>query len=143
MKLLLYTYFILGNTVDWRDGTYYLKRDSTVIKVPSSHQQSVVSSLSLPSLARKVAAVTNYNTTHSTSDSQRSAFFKQQLIVSILTSVILVIDIIMDILFKSQRNGNPVENIETCELEDTNKEKIRRRIMSKRISENNEDNNVG
>jgi len=125
--LPLYVYSVLGNTVDWRDGTYYLMRDSTVIRVPSSHQQqSVVSSLSLPSLARKVAAVTNYNTTHSTSDSQRSAFFQQQFVVSILTSVILVIDIILDILFKSQRNGNPVDNIEICESKDAGEEKKRR-----------------
>jgi hypothetical protein len=136
--LPLYIYSVIGNTVNWRDGTYYLLRDSTVIKIPSSHQQeSVVNSLSLPSLARKVAAVTNYNTTHSTSDSQRSEFFQQQFIISILTSVILVIDIVLDILFKSQRNGNPVDNIETC---DAGNEKIRRRIANRRVDNDDEAN---
>ncbi|CAI2189468.1 3191_t:CDS:2, partial [Funneliformis geosporum] len=144
--LPLYVYSVLGNTVDWRDGTFYLKRDSTVVKILSPHQKKgVVSSLSLPSLARKVAAVANYNTTHSTSDSQRSAFYKQQFIVSILTSLILVIDIVMDILFKSQRNGNPVDNTEACALENGNKEKMKRHIsdrQTKRVSGNN-DVNVG
>ncbi|RGB42736.1 glycosyl transferase family 21 protein [Rhizophagus diaphanus] len=138
--LPLYIYSVFGDTVDWRDGRYYLMRDSTVVKVSSSHQQqSVVGSLSLPSLARKVAIVTNYNTTRSTSDSQRLAFFQQQFIVSILTSVILVIDIVMDILLKSQRNGNPVENIEACELTE---EKIRRRIINRHVLGDNENNNV-
>ncbi|GBB99180.1 hypothetical protein RclHR1_03440013 [Rhizophagus clarus] len=126
--LPLYIYSIFGNTVGWRDDSYYLMRDSTVVKVSSSNQkQSVVGSLSFPSLAL---------------DSQRLAFFQQQFIVSILTSVILVIDIITDILFKSQRNGNPVENIETYELTDAGKEKIRRRMINRHVLGDDEYNNV-
>ncbi|GES93055.1 glycosyltransferase family 21 protein [Rhizophagus clarus] len=50
--LPLYIYSIFGNTVGWRDDSYYLMRDSTVVKVSSSNQkQSVVGSLSFPSLA--------------------------------------------------------------------------------------------
>lgn len=106
--LPLYIYSVSGNTVDWRDGTFRLMRDSTVEKIssqqpPQHGQHKSTGSISLPSFARNIAAITNYNTTHSTSNSQRNAFYQQQFIVSILTSIILVIDIIMDILFSSTR----------------------------------------
>ncbi|CAG8587106.1 7872_t:CDS:2 [Acaulospora morrowiae] len=125
--LPLYIYSVLGNNVDWRDGTFRLMRDSTVERIPSPHQHRSTGSLSLPSLARNIAAITNYNTTHSTSNIQRNAFYQRQFVVSILTSIILVIDIIMDILFSSNRNGNPVENLEADELRDSGKEKVRKR----------------
>ncbi|CAG8494024.1 759_t:CDS:2 [Dentiscutata erythropus] len=94
--LPLYIYSVFGTTVDWREGTYQLKRDSTVIKISSSHQQNQAGGSISSS---------------SSSDNQRSSFF-QQFIVSILTSFILVMNIFIDILFSSQRNGNPVENTE-------------------------------
>src|SRR5438045_9146065 len=53
--------------------------------------------------------------------------------------MILVIDIVLDILFKSQRNGNTVDNIESCELKDAGEEKIRRRIINRSVLG---DNNV-
>ncbi|GBC24670.2 glycosyltransferase family 21 protein [Rhizophagus irregularis DAOM 181602=DAOM 197198] len=81
--LPLYIYSVFGDTVDWRDGRYYLMRDSTVVKVSSSNQQQSVS--------------------------------------------------------ESQRNGNPVENIEACELTE---EKIRRRIINRHVLGDNENNNV-
>ncbi|RIB10912.1 glycosyltransferase family 21 protein [Gigaspora rosea] len=95
--LPLYIYSIFGTTVDWRDGTYRLKRDSTVVKISSSHLQHQASGSNSSPL--------------SSSDNQRSYFF-QQFIMSILTSFLLVINFFIDILFSSQRNGNPVENIE-------------------------------
>ncbi|CAG8585211.1 2901_t:CDS:2, partial [Acaulospora colombiana] len=127
--LPLYIYSVLGNNVDWRDDTFRLMRDSTVERIPSSQQQQHRSpgSLSLPSLARNITAIANYNTVHSTSNIKRTAFYQQQLVVSILTSIILVIDIIMDILFSSNRNGNPVESSEVDELKDSEKEKMKRR----------------
>ncbi|CAJ0647797.1 3034_t:CDS:2 [Entrophospora sp. SA101] len=61
--LPLYFYSVIGNTVGWRDGTYILMRDSTVMKSVASttnHHilQNASPNLSLSSFARNF---TNYN----------------------------------------------------------------------------------
>ncbi|CAG8509518.1 358_t:CDS:2, partial [Scutellospora calospora] len=128
--LPLYIYSILGTTVDWRDGTFRLKRDSTVIKISPLHKQHrATGSISSPP---------------SSSNNPKTAFFQQQFIVSILTSVILVINFFIDILFSSQRNGNPVENTEVEDLKDSEKEKTHisnmTRLRSMRRYKNETDN---
>ncbi|CAG8742960.1 22402_t:CDS:2 [Racocetra persica] len=105
--LPLYIYSMGGTTVDWREGTYRLMRDSTVVKISSSNRQHQASG--------------SISSSPPSSNNQRTLFF--QFIVSILTSVMLVINFFIDILFSSQRNGNPIETTEVEDLKDSEKRK--------------------
>ncbi|CAG8520183.1 4694_t:CDS:2 [Paraglomus occultum] len=93
--LPLYLYSIAGSTVDWRDTTYFLNSDATATIVsPSKRKQHSLS----------VIAPTNTQTRRMSSSNVHPW------LVSILTSIILMIDIVLDILLKSQRNGKPTES---------------------------------
>ncbi|CAG8697424.1 1360_t:CDS:2, partial [Ambispora leptoticha] len=116
--LPLYVYSVIGNTVDWRDGTFRLMTNSTVVKIqlPPPTNRSHKRSLSFPSLRLSTRPVDSRN------------FSLNPWVVASITSVILVIDIVMDVLFKSERNGKSREtDSNSLSLKPIDKEGSRRR----------------
>ncbi|KAG0046564.1 hypothetical protein BGZ83_008263 [Gryganskiella cystojenkinii] len=130
--LPLYAYAVLGSTVDWRDQTFKLMRDGTVrainegpipIKNPkitvSSSFSSAASTLSAPSSPTEAAFWTSKNLANtmvpeSTQASLRK-FFRHPAVISIVRSTFAVIHFAVDILIKSQRNGNEEEGEDELE----------------------------
>ncbi|KAF9960263.1 hypothetical protein BGZ72_007521 [Mortierella alpina] len=130
--LPLYAYAVVGSTVDWRDQTFLLLRNGTVqpispvIKAPkitvsaSSFGSSSGSSLSsspassLPPSPTTAAFWANTMVPQSTQASLRK-FFRNPTVISIVSNTLAVIHFVVDILIKSQRNGN---NQDYGQLED-------------------------
>ncbi|KAG0362854.1 hypothetical protein BGZ54_008463 [Gamsiella multidivaricata] len=133
--LPLYVYAVLGSTVDWRDQTFLLQRDGTVLplEVPTpeagiarddkddhstssssdpSSSRSLMGTVSVPpasptSLAPTTTFANLANTVvpQSTQVSLRN-FFRRPAVISLVSSTFAVIHFVVDILIKSQRNGN-------------------------------------
>ncbi|KAF9199025.1 hypothetical protein BGZ49_010913 [Haplosporangium sp. Z 27] len=119
--LPLYLYAVVGSTVDWRDQTFLLKRDGTVkplglsTTLPSlSTTTATAVPLSPPSsplspTSTTFAHLANTVVPQSTQDSLRN-FFRRPAVISAVSSTMAVIHFVVDILIKSQRNGNSDDN---------------------------------
>ncbi|KAF9912589.1 hypothetical protein EC991_010014 [Linnemannia zychae] len=123
--LPLFAYAVAGSTVDWRDQTFLLLRDGTVRPITPT-----VSTKPLPKVKVSVASATGSNSTppspttaafwantmvpQSTQTSIRK-FFRHPTVISIVRSTFAVIHFVVDILIKSQRNGNQEEDDELLE----------------------------
>ncbi|GJJ72591.1 ceramide glucosyltransferase [Entomortierella parvispora] len=126
--LPLYAYAVVGSTVDWRDQTFRLLRDGTVkainpapvavkgpkITVSSSFASTSSPTSSVPSSPTEAAFWTSKNLANtmvpeSTQASLRK-FFRHPAVISIVRSTFAVIHFVVDILIKSQRNGNQEED---------------------------------
>ncbi|KAF9194049.1 hypothetical protein BGZ51_001394 [Haplosporangium sp. Z 767] len=125
--LPLYAYAVAGSTVDWRDQTFLLLRDGTVqpllpstdLMVAESRLSSVSvasSSLSVPigsvlpssPASTTFANLANTMVPQSTQASLRR-FFRHPAVISVVSSIFAIIHFVVDILIKSQRNGNDEE----------------------------------
>ncbi|KAF9921739.1 hypothetical protein FBU30_008206 [Linnemannia zychae] len=114
--LPLYAYAVAGSTVDWRDQAFLLMRDGTVRPMtppvsakPLSKTKvlgaSASGSISTPPSPTTAAYWANTMVPQSTQNSLRK-FFRHPTVISIVTSTLAIIHFIVDILIKSQRNGN-------------------------------------
>ncbi|OAQ31779.1 glycosyltransferase family 21 protein [Linnemannia elongata AG-77] len=120
--LPLYVYAVVGSTVDWRDQAFELLRDGTVRPVVSAKslpkvKVSVASgsgSTSAPPSPTTAAFWANTMVPQSTQTSIRK-FFRHPTVISIVRSTFAVIHFVVDILIKSQRNGNQEEDDELLE----------------------------
>ncbi|KAI1302828.1 hypothetical protein EDD11_005498 [Mortierella claussenii] len=127
--LPLYAYAVVGSTVDWRDQTFLLLRDGTVKALPASASPNLAkvvlpASLSASSSLSAAGSVPLSPTTaafwantmvpQSTQASLRK-FFRHPTVISIVRSTFAVIHFVVDILVKSQRNGNQEEDDEILE----------------------------
>ncbi|KAF9423774.1 hypothetical protein BGZ76_003599 [Entomortierella beljakovae] len=132
--LPLYIYAVLGSTVDWRDQIFLLKRDGTVVPIDSPGRDLSASegnmSISLPSSSSSSsssaspppsptsltswAALSHFANTVVPEWTQKSLrnFFRRPAVISIVSSTLAVIHFVVDILIKSQRNGNYEEEDE-------------------------------
>ncbi|KAF9389628.1 hypothetical protein CPC16_005695 [Podila verticillata] len=144
--LPLYAYAVLGSTVDWRDQTFVLLRSGTVrplnpssstsstsprklsIKpVSTSTSSSSSSSSSSPVSIRPIetpplsptssAAFWSKVATPSTQATLRK-FLRHPVVISIVSSTFAVVHFVVDILIKSQRNGNDEEPLDSAISED-------------------------
>ncbi|KAF9584157.1 hypothetical protein BGW38_007386 [Lunasporangiospora selenospora] len=131
VALPLYAYAVLGSTVDWRDQIFLLRRDSTVVALGtpspksvsngasgSSSPSSTASSSSTPSsplslvppLTPTSAAAWSSNLANTMMAQSTQAtlrnFFRHPTVISIVRNTVAVVHFIVDILIKSQRNGN-------------------------------------
>ncbi|KAG0310088.1 hypothetical protein BGZ97_012811 [Linnemannia gamsii] len=126
--LPLFAYAVAGSTVDWRDQTFVLLRDATVrplIPSPSafdsaSASMSSASAPTSPSTSTSFANIANTVVPSSTQASLKS-FFRRPAVISFVSSTLAVIHFVVDILIKSQRNGN-MEEEEDEEEEDDDEE---------------------
>ncbi|KAF9025528.1 hypothetical protein CPC16_006118 [Podila verticillata] len=123
--LPLYAYAVVGSTVDWRDQTFLLLRDGTVkplvqpSKVPktisSSSSSSSSGSGSSPSLPPSPSAAAFWSKANTVVPPSTQAtlrkFFRHPTVISIVRSTLAVIHFVVDILIKSQRNGNEDDEI--------------------------------
>ncbi|KAF9899423.1 hypothetical protein BX616_003047 [Lobosporangium transversale] len=131
--LPLYIYAVAGSTVDWRDQPFLLKRDGTVIPLalatPATSvtsagtsvdrtNSSVSASYSVPSSPTSAAFAQLANTVvpPSAQTSLRN-FFRRPAVISVVSSILAVIHFVVDILIKSQRNGNEEEDEQRSEDE--------------------------
>ncbi|KAF9143230.1 hypothetical protein BGX30_001006 [Mortierella sp. GBA39] len=122
--LPLFAYAVAGSTVDWRDQTFVLLRDATVrpLTPPSSASASgstLTSSTTAPtspSTSTSFANIANTVVPSSTQASLRS-FFRRPAVISFVSSTLAVIHFVVDILIKSQRNGN-MDEVEDEDEED-------------------------
>ncbi|KAF9159342.1 hypothetical protein BGX21_001501 [Mortierella sp. AD011] len=106
--LPLYLYAVVGSTVDWRDQTFMLKRDGTVkpLALPASSSVSTGEAITISSpTSTTFAHLANTVVPQSTQDSLRK-FFRRPAVISVVSSTLAVIHFVVDILIKSQRNGN-------------------------------------
>ncbi|KAF9187842.1 hypothetical protein BGZ51_001015 [Haplosporangium sp. Z 767] len=141
--LPLYAYAVLGSTVDWRDQTFLLLRDGTVqaiapsvsVKAASKPSSSVSSSSSSGSSSSSsstsvgsappsptTAAFWSTTVPQSTRASLKK-FFRHPAVISIVRSTLAVIHFAVDILIKSQRNGNQDNLMEDEDITGTVPEK--------------------
>ncbi|KAF9203937.1 hypothetical protein BGZ49_005876 [Haplosporangium sp. Z 27] len=139
--LPLYAYAVVGSTVDWRDQTFLLLRDGTVKAIPptltktSKATVSSTSSLtstntgSVPPSPTAAAFWANTMVPQSTQDSLRK-FFSHPAVISIVRSTLAVIHFVVDILIKSQRNGNE-EDDELSDGNVSNEEALRSSVSEK------------
>ncbi|KAF8931918.1 hypothetical protein BGZ58_007332 [Dissophora ornata] len=128
VALPLYAYAVVGSTVDWRDQTFMLLRDGTVKAIPptvsSAKSSKTVSSSpsspssssssnadSVPPSPTSAAFWANTMVPQSTQASLRK-FFRRPAVISIVRNTLAVIHFVVDILIKSQRNGNQEEEDE-------------------------------
>ncbi|KAF9110319.1 hypothetical protein BGX27_006501 [Mortierella sp. AM989] len=164
--LPLFAYAVAGSTVDWRDQTFLLLRDGTVKAVPSSLSAKVpkvtVSSSSssaasssssadsVPPSPTTAAFWANTMVPQSTQDSLRK-FFRHPAVISIVRNTLAVIHFVVDILIKSQRNGNEEDELSDGHLSDgedvrssvSEKEeilKLQRVPLKHRVSSSNSNN---
>ncbi|KAF9308186.1 hypothetical protein BG003_011456 [Podila horticola] len=129
--LPLYAYAVVGSTVDWRDQTFLLLRDGTVkplVPQPSKVHKTVSSSSSsssgsgstpsssppsTPSLPPSPSAAAFWSKANTVVPPSTQAtlrkFFRHPTVISIVRSTLAVIHFVVDILIKSQRNGNEDE----------------------------------
>ncbi|KAF9142028.1 hypothetical protein BGX30_003541 [Mortierella sp. GBA39] len=122
VALPLYVYAVVGSTVDWRDQAFELLRDGTVRPIVSAKplpkvKVSVASgsgSNSAPPSPTTAAFWANTMVPQSTQTSIRK-FFRHPTVISIVRSTFAVIHFVVDILIKSQRNGNQEEDDELLE----------------------------
>lgn len=122
--LPLFAYAVAGSTVDWRDQTFVLLRDATVRPLtpsPSasnsaSASMSLISPPNSPLTSTSFANIANTVVPSSTQASLRS-FFRRPAVISFVSSTLAVIHFVVDILIKSQRNGNMEEEEEDDEEE--------------------------
>ncbi|KAF9339337.1 hypothetical protein BGZ91_006286 [Linnemannia elongata] len=127
--LPLFAYAVAGSTVDWRDQTFVLLRDATVrpLTPPPSASASgstLTSSTTpptSPSTATSFANIANTVVPSSTQASLRS-FFRRPAVISFVSSTLAVIHFVVDILIKSQRNGNMEEEEDEDEEDDMEEE---------------------
>ncbi|KAF9108141.1 hypothetical protein BGX29_003019 [Mortierella sp. GBA35] len=117
--LPLFAYAVAGSTVDWRDQTFVLLSDGTVraIAPPVSAKplpKVKVSVASAPPSPTTAAFWANTMVPQSTQTSIRK-FFRHPTVISIVRSTFAVIHFVVDILIKSQRNGNQEEDDELLE----------------------------
>ncbi|KAG0226713.1 hypothetical protein BGX31_007192 [Mortierella sp. GBA43] len=123
--LPLYAYAVAGSTVDWRDQSFYLLRDGTVepVSMPAvpkvskssnSASRSGSPSTSAPPSPTTAAFWANTMETMVPPSTQASLrkFFRHPAVISIVRSMLAVIHFAVDILIKSQRNGNQEEDDE-------------------------------
>ncbi|KAG0205655.1 hypothetical protein BGX28_002771 [Mortierella sp. GBA30] len=139
--LPLYAYAIAGSTVDWRDQPFLLLRNGAVqplaptahhiVALPSRRRipniqlrvdtsPSVTAALSSPtstlspSSTLPSAALVNLASTVMPESAQASLriFFSRPAVISIVSSTFAIIHFVVDILIKSQRNGNDEEEEE-------------------------------
>ncbi|KAF9995208.1 hypothetical protein BGZ80_011156 [Entomortierella chlamydospora] len=106
--LPLYLYAVVGSTVDWRDQTFMLKRDGTVepLALPASSSAPSGGAIAISSpTSTTFANLANTVVPQSTQDSLRK-FFRRPAVISVVSSTLAVIHFVVDILIKSQRNGN-------------------------------------
>ncbi|KAG0255637.1 hypothetical protein BG011_005001 [Mortierella polycephala] len=126
--LPLYTYAVAGSTVDWRDQTFLLLRNGTVQPLPmvagnglssdsvasssssssSSTAAPISSALPSPSASTTFANLASTVVPQSTQASLRK-FLRHPAVISIVSNTLAVIHFVVDILIKSQRNGNDEE----------------------------------
>ncbi|KAF9088732.1 hypothetical protein BGX23_007138 [Mortierella sp. AD031] len=117
--LPLFAYAVAGSTVDWRDQTFVLLSDGTVraIAPPVSAKplpKVKISVASAPPSPTTAAFWANTMVPQSTQTSIRK-FFRHPTVISIVRSTFAVIHFVVDILIKSQRNGNQEEDDELLE----------------------------
>ncbi|KAF9090150.1 hypothetical protein BGX27_002328 [Mortierella sp. AM989] len=114
--LPLYLYAVVGSTVDWRDQTFLLRRDGTVqpLGLPATLEpasplapvaRGAISTSSSSPTSTTFAHLANTVVPQSTQDSLRN-FFRRPAVISVVSSTLAVIHFVVDILIKSQRNGN-------------------------------------
>ncbi|KAF9904622.1 hypothetical protein EC991_002552 [Linnemannia zychae] len=122
--LPLFAYAVAGSTVDWRDQTFVLLRDATVRPLHSSPSASTSVSVlaattmpSSPSTSTSFANIANTVVPSSTQASLKS-FFRRPAVISFVSNTLAVIHFVVDILIKSQRNGNMEEEEDEDEDED-------------------------
>ncbi|KAF9349380.1 hypothetical protein BGX26_012302 [Mortierella sp. AD094] len=132
--LPLYLYAVVGSTVDWRDQTFLLRRDGTVQPLGLPASPSATSTLGgaspVSTSTGEVIAISSPTSTtfahlantvvpQSTQESLRK-FFRRPAVISVVSSTLAVIHFVVDILIKSQRNGNyeDEEDDEVSLLED-------------------------
>ncbi|KAF9997423.1 hypothetical protein BGZ79_008871 [Entomortierella chlamydospora] len=133
--LPLYTYAVVGSTVDWRDQTFLLLRDGTVKALTSTPSTKATKTIvpgspsSTPPSPTTAAFWANTMVPQSTQDSLRK-FFRRPAVISVVRSTLAVIHFLVDILIKSQRNGNEDED---GELSDGNisEENVRSNVPEK------------
>ncbi|KAF9086941.1 hypothetical protein BGX23_008487 [Mortierella sp. AD031] len=113
--LPLYAYAVAGSTVDWRDQTFLLLRNGTVQPLAASPSVSMATPTS-PSTSTAFANIAS-TVVPSTQASLRS-FFRRPAVISFVSSTLAVIHFVVDILIKSQRNGNMEEDEEDEEEEE-------------------------
>ncbi|KAG0303212.1 hypothetical protein BGZ98_006896 [Dissophora globulifera] len=143
--LPLYVYAVSGSTVDWRDQTFLLRRGGTVqpleVSTLSAGMKDIksgtraissgsgtgsasppptasLSTVPLPPTSSSTAFANLANTVvpESAQNSVRN-FFQRPAVISIVRNTFAVIHFVVDILIKSQRNGNEDDN-EDRESED-------------------------
>ncbi|KAF9153154.1 hypothetical protein BG015_003976 [Linnemannia schmuckeri] len=121
--LPLFAYAVAGSTVDWRDQTFLLLRDATVRPLTPPPSTSAFGSTattllsSSPSTSTSFAHIANTVVPSSTQASLRS-FFRRPAVISFVSSTLAVIHFVVDILIKSQRNGNMEEEEDEDEEDD-------------------------
>ncbi|KAF9434888.1 hypothetical protein BGZ76_007249 [Entomortierella beljakovae] len=136
--LPLFTYAVVGSTVDWRDQTFLLLRDGTVKAIPpttstkptkfAAFTSSSTFSTPAPSTSSSADAIplspttasswANNMVTQSTKDSLKK-FLRHPAVISIVSSTLAVIHFVVDILIKSQRNGNEEDELLEEQLSDS------------------------
>ena len=127
--LPLFAYAVAGSTVDWRDQTFVLLRDATVrpltpppsVPASGSALTSSTTPLTSPSTSTSFANIANTVVPSSTQASLRS-FFRRPAVISFVSSTLAVIHFVVDILIKSQRNGNMEEEDDEDEEDDMEEE---------------------
>ncbi|KAF9353914.1 hypothetical protein BGX26_008336 [Mortierella sp. AD094] len=133
--LPLFAYAVAGSTVDWRDQTFLLLRDGTVKAVPSTPStkapKTIVSGpLSAPPSPTTAAFWANTMVPQSTQDSL-GKFFRRPAVISIVRSTLAVIHFVVDILIKSQRNGNEEDDGELSDGNISDEEDVRSNVSEK------------
>ncbi|KAF9978601.1 hypothetical protein BGZ73_001517 [Actinomortierella ambigua] len=93
----LFVYAVVGSTVDWRDQAFVLKRDGTVEAIPGSNTKANSDFWS---------KVGNSNVVPRSTQATLRKFFRHPAVISLVRSVMAVLYFLVDILIKSQRNGN-------------------------------------
>ncbi|KAG0378127.1 hypothetical protein BGX24_004676 [Mortierella sp. AD032] len=127
--LPLFAYAVAGSTVDWRDQTFVLLRDATVRPLhppPSASASASATAMtpSSPSTSTSFANIANTVVPSSTQASLRS-FFRRPAVISFVSNTLAVIHFVVDILIKSQRNGNmEEEDDEEEEVDDDDDEEL-------------------
>ncbi|KAG0245073.1 hypothetical protein BGW41_004330 [Actinomortierella wolfii] len=95
----LYAYAVLGSTVDWRDQAFLLKRDGTVEVIPDSVNDNTTTSDFWSKVGKS-------NVVPRSTQATLRKFFRHPAVISLFRSVMAVLYFLVDILIKSQRNGN-------------------------------------
>ncbi|KAG0329088.1 hypothetical protein BGZ99_003472 [Dissophora globulifera] len=105
--LPLFTYAVVGSTVDWRDQSFLLLRDGTVRAIPK-----VATEADTVPLSPTTAAFWANNMVPQSTRASIRKFFRHPAVISLIRSTLAVIHFAIDILIKSQRNGNQEEEEE-------------------------------